>query len=106
MTNTIKPKFTSGPWRVRDSGPQFCSLTPGSKMFVLEQSSPDELHIGFACSWINDPEDAIEAKANAHLLAAAPDLYEALANLENDAGQIPEHAWQMVQAALAKARGE
>lgn len=47
-----------------------------------------------------------EAEANARLFVAAPDLYEALANLENDAGQIPEHAWKMVQAALKKARGE
>jgi len=37
---------------------------------------------------------------------AVDDLYEALANLENDAGQIPEHAWKLVQAALKKARGE
>lgn len=47
-----------------------------------------------------------EAEANARLFVAAPDLYEALANLENDAGQIPEHAWKLVQAALKKARGE
>jgi hypothetical protein len=44
--------------------------------------------------------------ANANLIASAPALYEALANLENDAGQIPDHAWKMVQSALAKARGE
>lgn len=34
------------------------------------------------------------------------DLLEALENLENDAGQIPSHAWQMVKSAIAKARGE
>ena len=46
------------------------------------------------------------AAADAALIAASPDMYEALDNLENDDGAIPEHAWNMVQAALSKARGE
>ena len=39
----------------------------------------------------------------ARLIAAAPTMYEALANLENDAGQIPDHAWKLVQDALRAA---
>jgi hypothetical protein len=39
------------------------------------------------------------------LLAAAPDLLEALKNLENDDGSIPAHAWNLVQSAIAKAEG-
>lgn len=31
-------------------------------------------------------------------------LMEALENLENDDGKIPQHAWKIVQAALAAAR--
>ena len=42
---------------------------------------------------------------NARLIAAAPDLLEALKNLENDDGSIPAHAWALVQSAIAKAEG-
>jgi hypothetical protein len=44
-----------------------------------------------------------EVEANGKLIAAAPDLLEALQNLENDNGQIPDHAWKLVQDAIAKA---
>jgi hypothetical protein len=39
------------------------------------------------------------------LIAAAPDLYEALENIENDDGRIPMEIWNMRNLALAKARG-
>lgn len=45
------------------------------------------------------------APCNRPIISAAPDMLEALENLENDADQIPEHAWKLVQAAIAKARG-
>jgi hypothetical protein len=32
------------------------------------------------------------------------ELLEALENLENDDGGIPDHAWKMVQAAIARAK--
>lgn len=44
-----------------------------------------------------------EARANAALIAAAPEMLEALQNLENDDNSIPAHAWAMVQSAIAKA---
>jgi hypothetical protein len=46
------------------------------------------------------------AIANAHLIAAAPDLYDALASIENDDGSIPAAIWAARNAALKKARGE
>jgi hypothetical protein len=39
-------------------------------------------------------------------LAAAPCMLEALENLENDDGSIPDHAWKLVQDAISKAKGE
>lgn len=46
-------------------------------------------------------------EANAHLIAAAPEMLAALENLENDNGQaMPPSAWAKVQAAIAKAKGE
>jgi hypothetical protein len=47
-----------------------------------------------------------EARANAHLISAAPELYEALASIENDDESIPLTIWEMRNEALAKARGE
>jgi hypothetical protein len=47
-----------------------------------------------------------EAGANARLISAAPDLLEALTNLENDGGSIPSHAWNLCQTAISKATGK
>lgn len=47
-----------------------------------------------------------EVEANASLIAAAPDLLEALENIDNDNGQIPDHAWRMIKSAIARAKGE
>ena len=44
-----------------------------------------------------------EKLANAYLIAAAPDMLEALLNLEDDDNSIPPHAWDLVQAAISKA---
>ena len=41
----------------------------------------------------------------AQLISAAPDMLEALQNLENDNNVIPEHAWKLIKDAIAKAVG-
>jgi hypothetical protein len=46
-----------------------------------------------------------EQRSNARLMAAGPELLEALKNLENDDGSIPVHAWNLVKSAIAKAEG-
>ncbi len=51
-------------------------------------------------------KDRKEAKANARLIAAAPDMYEALIDLrDNDRDDDPE-MWGRAFAAIAKATGE
>lgn len=47
-----------------------------------------------------------EIYANTRLIAAAPDMLEALKNLENDDGNMPPSAWALVQQAIAKAEGK
>jgi len=42
-------------------------------------------------------------RVNARLIAAAPDMLEALENIENDDGQMPVSAWNLIQAAIDKA---
>lgn len=50
-------------------------------------------------------EDFCNRTRDAHIMAAAKDMLIALQNLENDAGQIPDHAWSICQAAILKANG-
>lgn len=50
-----------------------------------------------------NPDQWAALLKQAQLFSAAPDLLEALQNLENDNGQIPGHAWKLVQDAIAKA---
>lgn len=40
------------------------------------------------------------------VIRAAPDMLVVLKNLENDAGQIPAHVWEMRNRAIAKANGD
>lgn len=50
-------------------------------------------------------EDFCNRTRDAHIMAASKDMLLALQNLENDAGQIPDHAWQICQSAILKATG-
>jgi len=84
------------------------SFTPGPWVWTEEQRILNSAHgeiLGYAPfegMWFaryNDQENA----ANARLIAAAPDLLEALQNLENDNGSIPDHAWKLCQRAISKA---
>lgn len=50
-------------------------------------------------------EDFCNRTRDAHIMAASKDMLLALQNLENDAGQIPDHAWLICQSAILKATG-
>ena len=47
----------------------------------------------------------VHGEENAHLVSAAPDMLEALKNIENDDGNIPSKIWDMIGLAIAKAEG-
>lgn len=47
--------------------------------------------------------ESVWRKKYVALISAAPDMLEALQNLENDGNSIPEHAWKLVKDAIAKA---
>ena len=84
-----EPKFTPGPWL-------FSSYKSGNSVIVTDGKE-------FDVATVNYPN----RDANAHLIAAAPELYEALEELliqTRQYGHEPEIA--MAEAALAKARGE
>jgi hypothetical protein len=98
-------KHTPGPWTLfQDQSVRHYAGIEAGKLSIVSIGYPDELNPIDDSGVHGNTED--EALANAYLIAAAPDLLEALENLENDDNSIPYHAWDMVQSAIAKAKGE
>lgn len=95
---TQKPKFTPGPWKL--------------EMPDYDHSFVPSITIGKFSFSVQDAEDGTYREANANLIAAAPDLYEAcerLLALEAIDCLCVEHfkcAKCNAIAALSKARGE
>ena len=76
-------KHTAGPWF---AGPEPIGCT-----------GPDVFHevngLSFSiCDVFGETRE--ERQANANLIAHAPEMYEFIESLENDAGQIPEFMWK------------
>ncbi len=90
-------KFTPGPWSI--FGPLSDKHEPAYRVSA-------ERTLSLTVSPCHDGFVQGENKANAHLIAAAPELYEALELLLSAQGKIEEKAIKMAQVALAKARGE
>jgi len=92
-------KHTPGPWEIEGhyhfgyrwiSGPEHSQLAQVVWCMEYEDRSPS-------------------CEANAHLIAAAPELLEALENLlkvHEGEGGTQHHAGDMARAAIAKAKGE
>ena len=89
-----EPKFTPGPWEMAYQDQHGQLIVRGK-------------HIEVATCW-HHSVGAIEKEmhANAHLIAAAPELYEALEYVMTAHGEQLSDAFEKAQAALAKARGE
>lgn len=85
-------KHTPGPWII-----QRYSTHEGFSIWAKDVGCIAERW------WDTSIGEAIPIEANARLISAAPDMLEALKNLENDDGAIPEHAWKMVQDVIRKA---
>lgn len=100
-----KPKFTPGPWitRAGENGNINIGMKNGRWVATV-----------YAPIWHSVPRQ-IDVEADATLIAAAPDLYAALAKAVDDYGK-PGGPWnvpsepgtwiQMAKDALNKARGE
>ena len=91
-------KHTPGPWRFDlarfNSGHEDAGLSAYGSV-VSEEGD------WFICGI----EDAKEWEANARLIAAAPELYEALCDMVSDHDDLSEATLEFARAALAKARG-
>jgi hypothetical protein len=101
-------KFTPGPWKYKGSG------TAGSRCVFAELAGKSWCVASLITSRIDqathewDEGVAKESDANAHLIAAAPEMYEVL-SFAKDA-LIVDHASlraiEVCETALRKARGE
>lgn len=93
--------FTPGPWKVGGEWPQIVAVYAGS-LYIAHANT------GAGSDWINNvnPLGRDVAKANAHLIAAAPELLEALEAVElarnTDEAKDWERATKLTDAALAK----
>ena len=91
-------EHTPGPWEVKGS----ISTRDGIWVDMPEGRRA----FAYASNVDLDPDSEETAYANAHLIAAAPDLLEALENIGNDDGRIPKTIWDMCVSAIKKAKGE
>ena len=101
-------KYTPGPWAINTAG----SAKAGqpfkvTEIYVYAPDTQDDVAI---CADVIDPVTQAPSEANARLIAAAPELLEALVMaLESlDAAEVPQE-WdcrKSVRSAIAKATGE
>ncbi len=103
MSDSDTRAWTPGPWEVNPVTAQVDGITNGEPLAICQ------------LLWPTDERSEAETEANAHLIAAAPELYEALkAFLEDERFQVgvggnPIAVERMIANArtvLAKARGE
>ena len=98
----MSEKFTPGTWRAE--GIQFINNSRAhvvAKNYLGELTDNDN-HSVAVC-------DGPDKAANAALIAAAPDMYEALEYIHSELVVKTDgenYAYHMIEAALAKARGE
>lgn len=102
------PKFTPGPWRIERSNDGE-DWTRGAWDLVAGKGQ-DRVVLASRAPW---SKRAVESEANAHLVAAAPDMFEALARLvaaiyETTPSFTPrlEQALDLAVDAAAKAIGD
>lgn len=105
-------KWTPGPWVAVPIQTRMCgrhdeqALFPDGLWAILPVADMERLPI---CTVDrgddHDPPTRAKAERIAHLIEAAPELYEALYDLWYE-NQVPHPYYDRVTAALAKARGE
>lgn len=89
-------KFTSGEWNVR-----------GSEVGVVDKSDTQSYGMMLSIARVDEYDFPDEYKANAHLIAVAPELYSELEFIRNYLqGNRAIEFKNRIDALLAKARGE
>jgi predicted RNase H-like HicB family nuclease len=96
-------KHTPGPWKASTS-PQGWSYTIYISQDESAEYTPDWSDVAYIIQTCEGERKSIQ-EANARLIAAAPDLLEALQYVMVAHGEQLDHAFQMAQDAIAKATG-
>jgi hypothetical protein len=99
---------TPGPWRVDWHGDGYASGESSVELACLPHDTFDAIEIMCA---LGSRASLAEHEANARLIAAAPDLLEALEAVRDNnrggvTGQRAREAWVKANAAIAKALGQ
>ena len=99
-------KHTPGPWKVGKT-----SGWSGTEVKAIASIAWCAKASSYSSSWGDSQEiSADEALANAHLVAAAPDLLDALEEYHRVANAVPYAQWtpamHKAQDAIAKAKGK
>jgi hypothetical protein len=104
-----EPKWTPGPWRKKTNGNIGNSIEAQSGRQAHADDDGMRIVATYQECTASDQYAAQEENraANGNLIAAAPELYEALEECASHAGgDIGDIDWAMVRATLVKARGE
>ena len=75
--NDNVPKHTSGPWKLGE----IVNYNYGSKAISIDEEDHEEL--ASVVYGLEDEDSSPQQEANAHLIAAAPDMLEALEETNN-----------------------
>lgn len=99
------PKFTPGPWVKDYAG------TIGHIKSVAERLDGKTPTVSKYPHASNDLLETLclsdeEVEANARLIAAAPEMYDLLATIENGGQQVPTWLWNRIQSCLNKVDGD
>jgi len=99
----MSAKFTTGPWSLNMiyGAIRHINKNVEYESFIDEDNSEFQ---AFQHGKIEFPNVRINP-LDANLIAAAPDMYEALKSIENDDNSIPAAIWEMRNRAIAKAEG-
>ena len=104
----MKPQFTPGPWLVRFDEDQFDPTHSTLKIIDGREESVNHTHGALSLAFINVSAFAPhmdEPLANAHLIASAPEMLDALALIFANAGQSPEWIRARIAPVIEKAIG-
>lgn len=90
----MEKKFTKGNWSVDEFDSIF------DECFYISDANGNWI----ATVIINFPSWEVETpRANAKLIAAAPEMLDVLSTIENDNGEIPDWLWKRIKDVIKKA---